>query len=138
VNLLSLASNKKVVVEIKVDSSIGNIRADKLKMRQILYNLISNAIKFTPEKGRVTVNASKKEGMLEIKVSDTGAGFLKEYYEKMFMPSIQADLSTTFGYSGSGLGLYIVKNFIDLHRGKIWVDSAVGKGSTFTFALPID
>ncbi len=139
VNLLSLASNKKVVVEIKVDSSIGNIRADKLKMRQILYNLISNAIKFTPEKGRVTVNASKKEGMLEIKVSDTGAGFLKEYYEKMFMPSTHAEPSEEVLRSGEAeLGLYIVKSFIDLHGGNIYVDSEVGKGSTFTFTLPLD
>ena len=137
-SLLSPASNKKIVVELKVDASIGNIRADRTKLRQILYNLISNAIKFTPEKGKVTVSAFKKKEMLEIIVSDTGTGMLKEYYEKMFMPSTQADLSTTVGYSGPGIGLYIVKNFIDLHRGKIWVDSKVGKGSTFTFALPID
>jgi signal transduction histidine kinase len=137
-SLLSPASNKKIVVELKVDASIGNILADRTKLRQILYNLISNAIKFTPEKGKVTVSAFKKKEMLEIIVSDTGTGLLKEYYEKMFMPSTQADLSTTVGYSGPGIGLYIVKNFIDLHRGKIWVDSKVGKGSTFTFALPID
>ena len=137
-SLLSPASNKKIAVELKVDTSIENIRADRTKLRQILYNLISNAIKFTPEKGKVTVSASKKEGMLEIKVSDTGIGLLKEYYEKMFMPFTQADPSTVLGYGGAGLGLYIVKNFIDLHGGKICVDSEVGKGSTFTFTLPID
>ena len=137
-SLLSPASNKKISVEVKVDTSLENIRADRTKLRQILYNLMSNAIKFTPEKGRVTVSACKKEGMLEIKVSDNGIGLSKEDNEKIFMPFIQADSSTARGYGGAGLGLYIVKNFIDLHGGKIWVDSEVGKGSTFIFTLPID
>lgn len=137
-SLFSSASNKKVVVELKVDSSLENVRADRTKLRQILYNLMSNAIKFTPEKGKVTVSASKKEGMLEVKVSDNGIGLSKRDYEKIFMPFTQADSSTARGYGGAGLGLYIVKNFIDLHGGKIWVDSEVGKGSTFTFTLPMD
>jgi len=136
ISLLSPASNKKIAVEIRVDTSIENIRADRTKLRRILYNLISNAIKFTHEKGKVTVSASKKEGMLEIKVSDTGTGLLKEYYEKMFTPLGQADPSKVLKSGGAGLGLYIVKNLVDLHGGKIFVDSEVGKGSTFTFTLP--
>jgi signal transduction histidine kinase len=138
ISLLSPASNKKIAVEIRVDTSIDNIRADRTKLRRILYNLISNAIKFTHEKGKVTISASKKEGMLEIKVSDTGTGLLKEYYEKMFTPLGQADPSKVLKSGGAGLGLYIVKNLIDLHGGKIFVDSEVGKGSTFTFTLPTD
>lgn len=137
-SLSSHASNKKVAVELKIDSSVENIRADRTKLRQILYNLISNAIKFTPERGRITVNAFKKEGMLEIKVSDTGTGLLKDYYEKMFMPFSQADSFAVLRSGGAGLGLYIVKNFVDLHGGKIYVNSEVGKGSTFTFTLPVD
>lgn len=137
-SLLSSASNKKIVIELKIDASIENIRADRTKLRQILYNLISNAIRFTPKKGKVTVSAFKKENMLEIIVSDTGEGMFKKYYEKMFMPSTQINPSTSLGYLEAGVGLYIVKNFIDLHRGKIWVDYREGKGSTFTFALPID
>ena len=136
--LISPASNKKISVEVKVDTSIESVRADRTKLRQILYNLMSNAIKFTPKKGRIIVSACKKEGMLEIKVSDNGIGLSKEDQEKIFMPFIQADSSTARGYGGAGLGLYIVKNFIDLHGGKIWVDSEVGEGSTFTFNLPID
>lgn len=135
-SLLSLASNKKISMEVKVDASIENIRADRIKLRQILYNLMNNAIKFTPEKGRVTVSACKNEGTLEIKVSDSGIGVPKEDYEKIFMPFIQADSST--GYGGAGLGLYIAKNFIELHGGKIWVESEVGKGSIFIFTLPLD
>ncbi len=137
-SLFSHASIKKVAVELKIDSSVENIRADRTKLRQILYNLISNAIKFTPERGRITVSAFKKEGMLEIKVSDTGTGLLKDYYEKMFMPFSQADSFAVLRSGGAGLGLYIVKNFVDLHGGKIYVNSEVGKGSTFTFTLPVD
>jgi signal transduction histidine kinase len=136
ISLLSPASNKKISVELKADSSIENIRADKTKLRQILFNLISNAIKFTPKNGKVTVSASKKDEMLEIKVSDTGTGLLKDYYEKMFTPLAHADPSKVLKSGGAGLGLYIVKNLIDLQGGKICVDSEVGKGSSFTFTVP--
>lgn len=137
-SLLSFASNKKVSVEVKVDASLENIRADRTKLRQILYSLINNAIKLTPEKKKVTVSAVKKEGMVEIKVSDSGIGLSKEDHERMLMPFIQADLSTTRGYGGTGLGLYIAKNLVDLHGGKIWVESKGEKGSTFIFTLPIN
>ncbi len=137
-SLISLASHKKISLEVNVDTSLENIRADRTKLRQILYNLMNNAIKFTPDKGRVIVSACKKKGELEIKVSDNGIGLSKENNEKIFMPFTQADSSTARRYGGTGLGLYIVKNFIDLHGGKIWVDSEVGKGSTFVFTLPID
>ncbi|MGB9928051.1 MAG: ATP-binding protein [Methanosarcina sp.] len=136
-NLLSPASNKKITMELRIDPGIENIRADRLKLRQIVYNLISNAIKFTAEKGKIIISAYEKEGTLEIKVSDNGIGLSKENYEKIFMPFTQADSSAARGYGGAGLGLYIVKNFTDLHKGKIWIDSEIGKGSTFTVALPI-
>ena len=137
-SLLSSASSKKITVDLKLNTSIEKVRADRAKLRQILYNLISNAIKFTPERGRITVSAVQKKGIFEIEVSDTGTGLLKEYYERMFAPFNQADTSEVLKSGGAGLGLYIVKNFIDLHGGKIYVDSEVGKGSTFTFTLPID
>lgn len=137
-SLLSLASNKKISMEVKIDASLENIRADRIKLRQILYNLMNNAIKFTPEKGRVTVSARKKEGMLEIKVCDSGIGVSKEDQERIFMPFIQADPSAARRYGGAGLGLYIAKNFIDLHGGKIWVESEVERGSMFVFTLPMD
>lgn len=137
-SLLSLASNKKISMEVKVDASLDNIRADRIKLRQILYNLMNNAVKFTPDKGRVTVSASKKEGMLEIKVSDSGIGVSKEDHERIFLPFVQADSSTARGYGGAGLGLYIAKNFIDLHGGKIWVESEAEGGSMFIFTLPMN
>ncbi|WP_410507912.1 ATP-binding protein [Methanosarcina hadiensis] len=135
-SLLSPASVKKITVELKIDPSIGNIQADITKLRQILYNLVSNAIKFTPAKGKVIISACKNEGILEVKVSDNGIGISKESHEKIFMPFTQADSSAARGYGGAGLGLFIVKNFVDLHGGKVWVDSEIGKGSTFTFTIP--
>ena len=137
-SLLSPSSVKKITVELKIDPSVGNIRADITKFRQILYNLVSNAIKFTPARGNVIISACKKEGVLEVKVSDNGIGLSKESHEKIFMPFTQADSSAARGYGGAGLGLYIVRNFVDLHGGKIWVDSEVGKGSTFTFTIPAE
>lgn len=135
-SLLSPASVKKITIELKIDPSAGNIQADTTKLRQILYNLVSNAIKFTPAKGKVVISACKKEGVLEIKVSDNGIGISKESYEKIFMPFTQADSTAARGYGGAGLGLFIVKNFVDLHGGNVWVDSEIGKGSTFTFTIP--
>ncbi|WP_394296970.1 ATP-binding protein [Methanosarcina siciliae] len=137
-SLLSPASVKRITVELNIDLSVGNVRADITKLRQILYNLVSNAIKFTPAKGKVIISACKKEGVLEVKVSDTGIGLSKDSHEKIFMPFTQADSSAARGYGGAGLGLYIVRNFVDLHGGKVWVDSEVEKGSTFTFTLPAE
>jgi signal transduction histidine kinase len=136
-SLLSLASGKKIAIELKIEPDIGNIQADRTKIRQILYNLISNAIKFTPEKGKVTIKAYKKEGMLEINILDNGIGLSKEDRERIFIPFLNADTFPTMRYNGAGLGLYIVKNFTDMHGGKIKVDSETGKGSTFTITLPI-
>ena len=137
-NLLSLALIKKISVEVTVDTSLEGIRADRTKLRQILYNLMNNAIKFTPEKGKVNVSACKKEGVIEIKVSDGGTGLSKENHERIFIPFIQSASSTAREYGGAGVGLFVTKNFVELHGGKIWVDSKVGEGNTFIFTLPID
>ncbi|HHV24868.1 MAG TPA: sensor histidine kinase [Methanosarcina sp.] len=137
-NLLSLALIKKISVEVTVDMSLESIRADRTKLRQILYNLMNNAIKFTPEKGKVNVSACKKEGVIEIKVSDGGTGLSKENHERIFIPFILSVSSTAREYGGAGVGLFVTKNFVELHGGKIWVDSKVGEGNTFIFTLPID
>lgn len=136
ISLISLASNKKITIEFNVDSSAENIRADRTKLRRVLYNLISNAIKFTPEQGKISISAFKNGELLEIKVSDTGTGLLKDYYQKMFTPLSRADSSQVLRSGGAGLGLYIVKNLIDLQGGNMSVDSEVGRGSTVTLTLP--
>jgi len=101
-----------------------------------LRNLISNAIKFTPKKGKVEVNALTNDKYAEISVSDNGTGMTKETTAKLFR--IDANLSTqgTENERGTGLGLILCKEFVEKNGGKIWVESESGKGSTFKFILP--
>ncbi len=132
-----LASSKNIAIEIDFDPALETIRADPAKLKQVLYNLLSNAIKFTPEGGKVSVDTCKKDGVAEIKVTDKGIGIPVESHKKIFQPFVQGDSFSSKEYGGVGLGLYIVKNFVELHGGEVWVSSKPGKGSTFTFTLPL-
>ena len=102
-----------------------------------MYNLLSNAIKFTPENGKITINAKLMDHHIQIAVSDTGIGIKPEDMEKLFEAFRQVDGSYARRYEGTGLGLILTKRLIELHGGKIWVKSMYGKGSTFTFTLPL-
>ncbi|MFY1111092.1 MAG: ATP-binding protein [Methanosarcinaceae archaeon] len=133
-----LASSKNVAIETDFDPTLGNIRADRAKLKQVLYNLLSNAIKFTPGEGKVSVETRKKDGVAEIRVTDNGIGIPLESHRKIFQPFVQGDSSSAKEYKGVGLGLYIVKNFVELHGGEVGVNSEPGKGSTFTFTLPLE
>lgn len=136
--LIPFAFNKKITLKTRFDTLPGNIWADRAKLKQIIYNLLSNAIKFTPQKGIVSVSACKKDGELELKVTDNGIGISKENQEKIFYAFVQEDSSLTKEFEGMGLGLYIVRNFVKLHEGKILVESEPGKGSTFTVMIPVN
>src|SRR5512141_2900086 len=107
------------------------------KIKQILLNLLSNAVKFTPEGGRIGINAKQADGSVEISVSDTGIGIAPEDQAKIFEEFRQVGSDYSHKIEGTGLGLTLAKKFVELHGGKIWVESEVGKGSTFTFTLPI-
>ena len=133
----SIAAKKSIVVDLSVDEGLTTIHADEGKFKQILYNLLSNAIKFTPEHGSITVGARQSGDMAEISVADTGIGISKEDQKKLFQPFMQADASTSREYGGTGLGLSLVKKFTELHGGTVWIESEPGKGSTFTFTMPI-
>ena len=102
-----------------------------------MFNLLSNAIKFTPENGRVVINAGLKNHHIQVAVSDTGIGIKPEDMDKIFEAFRQVDASYARHYEGTGLGLTLTKRLIELHGGKIWVISDFGKGSTFTFTLPL-
>ncbi|MDK2947219.1 PAS domain S-box-containing protein [Methanolobus vulcani] len=133
-----LSSKKNISIDSSIEENIPIIKADFNKFRGIIFNLVENAIKFTPEDGRVNIIVRKKDNSLEISVIDSGIGITDEDIKKIFMPFVQADDSTTRKYGGAGLGLTLVKEYVKMHGGTLQVESEVGKGSTFTISLPLD
>ena len=131
------ATNHGITLEVKVDQRIGDIVADERKIKQILLNLLSNAVKFTPEGGRITINARPTNGSVEISVTDTGIGIAEEDQPRIFEEFRQVG-NQSKKIEGTGLGLTLAKKFVELHGGRIWVESEVGKGSTFVFTLPVN
>lgn len=132
-----LATRKGIVIEVYLDPQLSTLTADVVKIKQILYNLLSNAIKFTPERGKVFVRASATEEWVEFSVRDTGIGIKPEDRKRIFQEFQQVEMSAARHYEGTGLGLTLAKKFVELHGGRIWVESEVGKGSTFTFTVSL-
>ena len=130
------AHRRGITLERTIDEHVGPIRADERKVKQVLLNLLSNALKFTPEGGRVDVRAAVRDGTAEISVTDTGVGISTEDQEVVFEEFRQVGTASK-KVEGTGLGLAISRKFIELHGGKIWVKSQVGAGSTFAFTLPL-
>lgn len=112
------------------------IEADPEHIEQVLINLLGNAIKFTPREGRVGITLSDNGGALQLCVWDTGRGIAPEYQKKIFDRFYQIDGSSTRETGGSGIGLSIVKSIVDMHGGKVWVESEPGKGSRMNLTLP--
>jgi signal transduction histidine kinase len=121
---------------MNVDERLGQIQADERKVRQVVLNLLSNAIKFTPEGGRIEVAALPRDGFVEVSVSDTGVGIAPEDHEAVFQEFRQVGTADK-KVEGTGLGLTLCRKFVELHGGRIWVKSELGKGSTFTFTIPV-
>ncbi|MDW7730980.1 MAG: ATP-binding protein [Methanolobus sp.] len=132
-----LANKKGLLMNYSVEGNITNISADKIRFKQILYNLISNAIKFTPKGGNVDVLMERDGNVARISVKDTGIGISRENKEKLFHPFTQIDSATNRQYEGTGLGLSLVRRFVELHNGTIWVESEEGNGTNFVFELPL-
>jgi PAS domain S-box-containing protein len=145
--LAARAREKGIKLHYKIDESVPDwIDSDPTRLRQILINLLSNAVKFT-EKGEVMVSVaniasgSGNEGSsirLQFAVQDTGIGIPTEKMNRLFQSFSQVDMSTSRKYGGTGLGLAISRKLVDLMGGRIWVESEVGKGSTFFFSVPVD
>jgi GAF domain-containing protein len=131
------ATRHGINLDIDVDERLGEFVGDERKIKQILLNLLSNAVKFTPEGGRIGIAARQSDGAVEISVSDTGVGIAPEDQPKIFEEFRQVGSDYAHKVEGTGLGLTLAKKFVELHGGKIWVTSEVGKGSKFTFTLPI-
>jgi signal transduction histidine kinase len=130
------AQRRGIALHQAADEQLGRIRGDERKIKQVLLNLLSNALKFTPEGGRVDVRAGIVDGLAEISVTDTGVGIAPEDQEAVFEEFRQVGTSDK-KVEGTGLGLALSRKFIELHGGRIWVKSQVGMGSTFTFTLPL-
>ncbi len=130
------SGRRGITLDHSVDERLGEIRGDERKVKQVLLNLLSNALKFTPEGGRVEVRAGMVDGMAQISVTDTGVGIAPEDQEAVFEEFRQVGTSAA-KQEGTGLGLTLCRKFVELHGGKIWVQSEVGRGSTFTFTIPV-
>ena len=135
-----LTREKEITLAGRVPEDLPPLRADRVKLRRVLVNLISNALKFTPRGGRVEVSAARDGagGMARVSVSDTGVGIAPEDTRKLFDKYEQARSRATRSEKGTGLGLYITRQLVELHGGEISVRSEPGKGSTFTFTIPTE
>jgi signal transduction histidine kinase len=136
-NMEPLAREKGLTLEDKLPEDLPPVEADRAKLRRILINLLSNAVKFTNRGGRVAVGAEQLDGRVLITVSDTGVGIAQEDVDRLFDKYEQARSRATRGEKGTGLGLYITRQLVELHGSKIEVKSEIGRGSTFTFTLPV-
>jgi len=130
------AENKKIALSAALPEKLPQLYSDPDRIAQVLVNLIGNALKFTPEAGSVTVEAEELDECIQIQVKDSGVGIAKENFSKLFDRFQQIDRKPGPGAKGTGLGLAISKSIVELHKGKIWVESEVGTGSRFIFTLP--
>jgi len=135
------AKKKKVELKVTVARELPPVPADSDKIIQVVTNLVSNALKFTPEGGRITIATSfygTDRRFTQVSVADTGPGIEKGDFDRLFQKFSQLDSSVTRKVTGTGLGLAITREIVELHGGKIWVESEKGKGSSFIFILPIE
>jgi GAF domain-containing protein/CheY-like chemotaxis protein len=134
---IALVKDRPVELRQELPADLPLVRADSRRIRQVVLNLVSNAAKFT-EKGHITVRAAVHPHEVQVSVLDTGIGIPADKLEHIFEEFTQVDASTTRKAGGTGLGLAITRHFVEMHGGRIWVDSEVGAGSTFTFTLPLE
>ena len=132
----SLAKEKKIELIADAPAKLPIVSCDQKRLQQVLDNLVSNAFKFT-DKGSITISAKQDSGNIVLSVKDTGIGIDKKHFSKLFTKFYQIDTGETRRASGTGLGLAICEEIVEAHNGKIWVESNMGKGSTFSFTLPI-
>jgi signal transduction histidine kinase len=132
-----IAANKDINLVLNVPQDISEVELDVVKIDQVLNNLISNAIKYSHSNTAVTISAFSTQKEVLISVQDQGQGIPKEEIDKIFIPFSKISVRGTAGEKSTGLGLSIVKKIVIGHLGRIWVESEVGKGSTFYFTLPL-
>jgi signal transduction histidine kinase len=131
------ADSHGIHLEASISPDVGHFEGDERKLKQIVLNLLTNAIKFTPEGGSVTLIAAQSAGAYVFSVKDTGVGIAPEDQQRVFEEFRQVGTDSTRKAEGTGLGLTLTKRLVELHRGQISVDSSPECGSTFTVTLPI-
>jgi two-component system sensor kinase len=131
------AQKHDIQLEYVPEARVEVVRGDSRRIKQVVFNLLSNAVKFTPDGGRVTLRSRDSEGGVLVVVEDTGIGIAKEHHEIIFEEFRQVESSYSRRFEGTGLGLALCKKFIELHGGRIWLESEEGKGSKFYFWLPM-
>jgi signal transduction histidine kinase len=136
--MLPILKPKRQSLTVSLEEKLPPVYADKTKLRQVFFNLLSNSSRFTPQGGRIEIKAVKNGTHCRVSVADNGVGIKKEDQERIFDPFYQLDNSPNRqGNSGTGLGLVVVKQIVEKHGGRVWVESQYGKGSRFSFTLPL-
>jgi two-component system CheB/CheR fusion protein len=133
-----MVSKKKIEMSLEIADDLPDIEADELKVKEIMYNLLSNAVKFTPEGGKIGIRAKKADSGIEVVVWDTGVGIARENMEKIFEGFFRVDTPYSRVTEGTGLGLPLSKKMVELHGGKLFVESeGLNCGTSIRFTLPI-
>ncbi len=131
------AGKRSIAIRLNLENGLPMVKADLRKIKQVIFNLLSNAVKFTEDGGWVGIISRRAAGEVIVTVEDNGIGIAKEDLGRLFQEFQQIDSSLSRKYAGSGLGLALSKKFVELHQGRIWVESEPRKGSRFSFSLPI-
>lgn len=134
--LAAAASQKTILVTLEIPSNFPAVRADEQRLQQVFTNLLENAVKYTQTGGRVTVSARETGSEIEVCVADNGSGIAPEHLPHIFERFYRVDKARSREVGGTGLGLSIVKHIVQVHGGRVWVESELGKGSKFFFTLP--
>ena len=135
--MMPMLTRRKQSLEVEAEDGLPLVYADKARIRQVLLNLLSNSTKFTPDGGKLKVEAARQDNRCQVSVIDNGIGIKTEDQERIFEPFSQLDSPLIQKREGTGLGLMIARQIIEKHGGRIWVESEYGKGSRFTFTLPL-
>lgn len=137
----ALAAKKRLTIERLNGDDMPHVNADRDKLKHVLGNLIGNAIKFTPDGGRIWISLSRRGAEADellVEIGDTGQGIARDHHELVFREFAQVDSSPSRPHHGTGLGLAIARRLVELHSGTIWVESELGKGSRFFFTIPLN